>query len=65
MKEEIILDAKRAIDEERAKMGELVYQNAGDLVRLGIEKVLGKMSVKERDEELIKEALRELKSIKN
>ena len=64
-KEEIILDAKRAIDEERAKMGELAYQNAGDLVRLGIVKVLGKMGAKDRDEQLIKETLAELKSIKS
>lgn len=59
--EAIITDAKRAIGEEKAKMGEEVYRDAEGLIRLGIAKVLGKMPTEERDEVLIKEALRELK----
>lgn len=60
--ENIVADVKRAIKEDKAKMGEEVYKSAQDLVRLGIARVLGKMPQEERDQELIKEALRELKS---
>lgn len=60
--ESIIADAKRAIEEEKAKMGEEVYRDAEGLIRSGIAKVLGKMSPEERDEVLIQEALRELKT---
>ena len=42
-------------------MGEEVYRDAEGLIRLGITKVLGRMSTEERDEVLVKEALRELK----
>ena len=60
----IMADAKKVIEEEKAKMGEEVYQNAEALIKLGLEKVLGRMPTKERDEILIQEALRELKTIK-
>ena len=62
--ETIIADAKNVIAEEKAKMGEQVYENAEVLIKLGLEKVLGKMPAKERDEILIQEALRELKTAK-
>ncbi len=62
--EAIIADAKRAIGEEKAKMGEEVYKDAEELIRSGITMVLGKMSPHERDNQLIQEALRELKAVK-
>lgn len=58
----IVADAKNVIAEEKAKMGDEVYQNAQELVKLGLEKVLGRMPTKERDKILIQEALRELKT---
>ena len=61
--ENIIFEAKRMIEEEKSKMGEEVYKDAKELMRLGIAKVLGKMPSEERDEEFIKEALRELKTL--
>lgn len=62
--ESVLLDAKRTIAEEKAKMGESVYRDTEELLRLGIAKVLGKMPKEDRDAELIHEALRELKSVK-
>ena len=61
--EAIVLEAKRVIAEEKAKMGEEVYEGAGELVRLALAKVLGKMPAKERDEVLVREALQELKAV--
>lgn len=61
--EEIITAARKVIKEEKAKTGEEVYKEAGSLIKLGIVKVLGKMPAKERDEELIREALKELKQV--
>lgn len=62
--EGVVADAKRVIEEEKAKMGEDVYKNARELVRAGIIRVLGKMSAEERNEPLIQEALEELKAVK-
>lgn len=62
--ENLVVEAKKVIEEEKAKIGEEVYENAEALIKLGLEKVLGRMPVKERDEILIQEALRELKAIK-
>lgn len=61
--EDIITAAKKVIKEEKAKMGEEVYKEAGLLIKLGISKVLGRMPAQERDEELIREALKELKQV--
>ncbi|OGZ33915.1 MAG: hypothetical protein A2174_03465 [Candidatus Portnoybacteria bacterium RBG_13_41_18] len=61
----IIADAKRSAGEEKAKMGETVWFEAQELIKAGLEKVLIKMPAKERDEELIKEALSELKASKS
>ena len=58
-----MLEAKRIIAEEKAKMGEEVYEGAGELVRLAVAKVLGKFPAKERDEVLVREALQELKTV--
>jgi F-type H+-transporting ATPase subunit b len=60
--ESVIIDAKRAIEEEKAKMGERVHKDARELVRSGIAKILGRMPAGERDEHLIEEALKELRS---
>ncbi len=62
--ESVVADAKRAIEEEKAKMGEVVYENSRDLVKSGIAKVLGRMPAGERDQHLIEEALKELKAAK-
>lgn len=62
-KSEAIADgARRAIAQERAKMGEAAYADAEELIRSGIARVLGRMNPKERDSELIRDALAELKS---
>lgn len=60
--ETIVADAKKVIKEERAKMGDEVYKNAQVLIKLGLERVIGKMSPDARDKELIEEALEELKT---
>ncbi len=60
--EAIISDAKKSAELEKAKMGEIVYQDAENLIKRGLEKVLLKMSAKERDKALIEEALKELKA---
>lgn len=60
--ESAISDARKLIDEEKAKMSEELRQSAGALVRLGIEKTLQKMPASERDAKLIKEALSEITS---
>ncbi len=61
--EEVILDAKKVIAREKAKMGEEVYAESEALVRLGIEKTIGKIPAATRDKDFIKEALKELKTI--
>lgn len=62
--EQLIADAKRTVEEEKAKMGESVYREAGELVRLGLAKVLRKLPHEERDTELIQAALKELRGVK-
>lgn len=62
--ETIVADAKNVIAAEKAKMGDGVYKNAQVLIKLGLQRVIGKMSPGERDKELIGEALKELKTIK-
>jgi len=59
--ENLVLEAKRVIGEERAKLEENVSRDAEALVRSGIERVLGKLPAEARDKELIHEALKELK----
>ncbi len=62
--EAVVAGAKRVIEEEKAKMGEELFQKTRSLVEQGIIKVLGKLPPKERDQALIEEALRELKAAK-
>ena len=62
-KSEAVVDAaRRLIQQEKAKMTEDVYKDAEHLIRAGISGVLGRMGPKERDAELIRDALTELKS---
>lgn len=60
--EAVLDDAKRAIEEEKAKMGERVHKDARELVRSGLAKILGKMPADKRDQHLVDEALKELKT---
>jgi len=60
--EAVVLEAKRAIVEEKAKMGEQVYKETRGLVRTALARVLGKMPSDDRDDVLVSEALKELKS---
>lgn len=62
--EGIITDARRIIDREKSKMNSEVTRDAQDLIRLSIEKVLGKLPSKDRDTVLIQEALKELRGVK-
>ncbi len=61
--EQIIRDAKRIIMQEKAIMGEEVYATAHELIKQGLVKVLGKIPHEERDRQLIRDALAELKTI--
>lgn len=61
--ESVMVEAKRIMGEERAKLEESVSRDAEALVRSGIERVLGKLPAEARDKELIHEAMRELKVI--
>ncbi len=63
--EGIITDARRVINAERTNMRDEVYHDAQDLVRMSLAGVIGKMSVSERDNKLISEALAELKTLKS
>lgn len=62
--ETIIIDAKRIIRQEQAKVEEEIAENAEKLVSRGLVAVLGKLSPDARDRELIREALHELKLVK-
>ena len=61
--EGIIGDARRVIEREKAKMSDEVYRDAQDLIRLSLTSVIGKISVSERDNTLISEAIGELKTL--
>ncbi len=58
--ESIRAQTKHAILQERAAMTAALYDDAKELVRLGVQRVLQKIPAKNRDQMLIKEALREL-----
>ena len=61
--EGVIADARRIIDQEKAKMSSDLMSEAEDLVRMSLGKVLGKMPTKERDLGLIQDAIKELKAV--
>ena len=58
----IMADARRLIEQEKRKAGEAAMRDAEDLVRLGLARVLGRLPAAERDRQLVREALRELKT---
>jgi len=57
----VIAEARVIIDEHKNKMLEGVYSNAEGFLRLALEKVLGRMPAQERDSQLIKDALKEVR----
>lgn len=61
--EGIIAEARRIIDADKANMRIEIESEAEELIRLGLGSVLGKMMPGERDRELIKEAIGELKKV--
>ncbi|MDP3771938.1 MAG: F0F1 ATP synthase subunit B [bacterium] len=63
--EQIVEEARRIIREERGKMAEEVERDAEALVYAGLTRVLGVLPPEIRDRELIREALRELKTIES
>lgn len=61
--EGIIAEARRIIDADKANMRVEIESEAEELIRLGLGSVLGKMTPGERDRQLIKEAIGELKKV--
>lgn len=61
--EGIIAEARRIIDADKANMRAEIESEAEELIRLGLGSVLGKMTPGERDRQLIKEAIGELKKV--
>ncbi len=64
-RDNVIAEARGIIDEHKNKMLEGVYSNAEGFLKLALEKVLGRMPTAERDAQLIKDALKEVKLVKN
>ena len=62
--EGIIVDARRVIDAEKEKMNAEVAGEAQELIRLSLQKVLGKLPPKDRDLPLIQEAIKELRGVR-
>ena len=60
-RDSVIADARVIIDEHKNKMLEGVYSNAEGFLRLALEKVLGRMPTGDRDSQLIKDALKEIR----
>ncbi|MDD5067999.1 MAG: F0F1 ATP synthase subunit B [Candidatus Pacebacteria bacterium] len=60
--EGMVESAHKSIEQERGRMAEEVGKEASMFVRMGLEKVIGKMDFNERDNALIAEALKEMKS---
>ncbi len=54
--------AENAIEQERGKMGQEFESEARAFMKMGLEKVIGKMDLTERDQVLIQEALHEMKT---
>lgn len=57
----MVAEAKGIIEEHKNKSLDTLHSNAESLVRAGMEKVLGKMSPADRDKELIKETMKEIR----
>jgi F-type H+-transporting ATPase subunit b len=63
--DEIITAGQKKIEEDRLKLEEEVFSQAQELVKKGLVVTLGKINPTERDEALIKEALRELTTVRS
>lgn len=63
--EDVVTDAKRLIQEERARSEENMRREAEMVVALAVERVIGKLPAEAKNDLLIKEALSELKPGKN
>lgn len=63
--ETIILEARKRSEEEKAKMEEKIFAGAGELIKTGVARVIGRMPSEEKNQVLIKEALALLKSQSN
>jgi F-type H+-transporting ATPase subunit b len=61
--EHIIENGHKKLEEDRRKLDEEVRLNAEEFIKKGLVLTLRKMNVKDRDQELIKEALNELATI--
>lgn len=61
--EAVMRTAEKAIEEERAKQIDDIHKEAQSLVALATAKVLGKKEPASRDEELVREALDELRRL--
>ncbi len=61
--EDIMQSAHRSIEQERGRMAAEVGQEAHAFFKMGIEKIIGKMSSAEREETLVREALNEMRSV--
>ena len=61
--EGVVSGARRLIEEEKAKMGEVVAKDARVLIQRGLEKVIGVMPSEEKNTSLIDSALRELRTV--
>ena len=59
----IMESAHKSIEQERGRMSEQVEKEAEALMRMGLGKVIGKMDFNERDNALINEALKEMKTV--
>ncbi|MDD4989332.1 MAG: F0F1 ATP synthase subunit B [Candidatus Pacebacteria bacterium] len=61
--EGIMESAHKSIEQERGRMSEEVESEAKMLVRMSLEKVIGKMDFSSKDEMLIADALKEMKAV--
>lgn len=62
--EQVIAMGSKKIEEERLKLEDDFQTEAQTLIKKGLIATIGKMNIDERDEKLISEALRELKTIR-
>ncbi len=60
----VVAGGQKKLEEDRRKLEEEVNTQAVELIKKGLARTIGKMKPEERDEVLIKDALRELATIK-
>ncbi len=61
--EQVIASGQKKLEAERLTIIDNLEHNSHDLIKLSLEKVLGRIDPTERDTMLIQEALRELKTV--